>query len=84
MYYNHNLRTSLQEWKNRLYRAPYKEFGNQLKYFISNLDGQKLLSSILTESCIQYAVEDSQIEEFITQAEHGSVRWSGLAGHFLC
>lgn len=74
MYYNHNLRTSLQEWKNRLYRAPYKEFGNQLKYFVNNLDGQKLLSSILTEAYMQYAVEDSKIEEFIAHAERGSER----------
>ncbi len=33
MYYNHNLRTQLQEWKNRLYRATYEQFGHQLKYF---------------------------------------------------
>lgn len=34
MYYNHNLRTDLQEWKNRLVRADYNQFGNQLKYFL--------------------------------------------------
>jgi hypothetical protein len=74
MYYNHNLRTSLQEWKNRLYRAPYKEFGNQLKYFANNLDGEKLLNRILSEACVEYIFQDSNIEEIITQAEHGSYR----------
>jgi hypothetical protein len=74
MYYNHNLRTALQEWKNRLYRAPYKEFGNQLKYFTNNLDGEKLLNNILSEACIQYTFQDAEIEEIITKAEHGSYR----------
>jgi len=74
MYYNHNLRTALQEWKNRLYRAPYKEFGNQLKYFANNLDGEKLLNNILSEACIQYTFQDSEIEEIITKAERGSYR----------
>jgi len=42
MYYNHNLRTNLQEWKNRLYRAPFQQFGSQLQYFFLTLKKKRL------------------------------------------
>lgn len=71
MYYNHNLRTNLQEWKNRLYRAPYEQFGHQIKYFSNNLDGEKIIVSLLKEACIQYAFSDDKIEEYIKHSESG-------------
>lgn len=49
MYYNHNLRTDLQEYKNRLVRADYNQFGNQLKYFFDFIETNKILKSYLTE-----------------------------------
>ena len=58
MYYNHNLRTDLQEWKNRLVRADYNQFGNQLKYFFDNIDNNKILKSIIDESIAKYPFTD--------------------------
>jgi hypothetical protein len=48
-YSNHNLRTNLQEWKNRLHKAPYEQFGHQFKYFLNNLSSKKQLAGILKE-----------------------------------
>lgn len=49
MYYNHNLRTELQEWKNRLVRADYNQFGNQLKFFFGFIESNRLLNNIIIE-----------------------------------
>lgn len=55
MYYNHNLRTDLQEWKNRLVRADYNQFGNQFKFFIDFIEGNKITSGILQEITSLYS-----------------------------
>nr|WP_320022743.1 hypothetical protein [uncultured Draconibacterium sp.] len=49
-YSNHILRTNLQEWKNRLYRATYAQFGNQLKFLINNLENNSQTSGLLKEA----------------------------------
>lgn len=59
MYYNHNLRTDLQEWKSRLVRAEYNQFGNQLKFFIEFIENNKLISSLLNEANNKYKFEES-------------------------
>ena len=41
-YSNHNLRTNLQEWRNRLHRANYEQFGNQIKFLFQNIDNVAL------------------------------------------
>jgi len=54
MYSNHNLRSTLQEWKNRLYRSQYEQFAHQIKYFRNNLSANKQLTGIMAESVSQY------------------------------
>ena len=63
MYYNHNLRTDLQEWKNRLVRADYNQFGNQFKFFIDFIEGNKITSGILQEITSLYKYENSFFSE---------------------
>ncbi len=71
-YSNHNLRTDLQEWKNRLYRAPYNQFGHQLKYFFNNLSTNKQIFGILNEAINQYPFEAGDFDEISTQMMRGS------------
>ncbi len=57
MYYNHNLRTELQEWKSRLVRADFNLFGNQLKFFFDFIENNKLLYGLLKEANHKYKFE---------------------------
>lgn len=70
-YANHNLRTSLQEWKNRLYRAPHIQFGHQLKYLLNNLNSNIQINGILKEITEQYPYEDDKLENLIKQIYRG-------------
>lgn len=65
-YSNHNLRTDLQEWKNRLYRAPYAQFGNQLKYLLNNLDNNLQIKGLVQETINKHPYSD---EDFDKQTE---------------
>lgn len=63
MYYNHNLRTDLQEWKHRLVRADHNQFGNQFKFFIDFIEHNKITSGLLHEITSLYKYENSFFEE---------------------
>jgi hypothetical protein len=71
MYYNHNIRTSLQEWKNRLYKATYEQFGHQLKYCISNLENNRLLYSLIQDSCMKYPYTEEKLKQIVDRREYG-------------
>lgn len=62
MYYNHNLRTDLQEWKNRLVRADYNQLGNQLSYLINNIESNKILYGLISEITSQYTFDIDYFE----------------------
>lgn len=63
MYYNHNLRTDLQEWKNRLIKAEYSQLGNQLKYFVNNIEDNKVLNGLIIEIANQYVFDYEYFDE---------------------
>ncbi len=65
MYYNHNLRTNLQEWKSRLYKANYEQFGHQLKYCLSNIENNKLLKSLINDAVIKYKYDKLRLENVL-------------------
>lgn len=64
-YSNHNLRTDLQEWKNRLYRSTFNQFGHQLKYLIDNLDNNLQLYGLIREAILKYEYSEEQLKEII-------------------
>jgi len=63
MYYNHNLRTDLQEWKNRLVRADYNQLGHQLRYFVNNIESNKILNGIVSNIVNQYNFDFDYFEK---------------------
>lgn len=60
-YSNHNLRTNLQEWKNRLYRSTSDQFAHQFKYLMNNIDGNLQINALVTEAINKYPLE---LEDF--------------------
>lgn len=60
MYYTHNLRASLQEWKSRLYRIPLQDFDNQLNFFIHFLESENIIISIIDE---KYVISKQLVDE---------------------
>jgi len=50
MYYNHNLRVNLKEWRNRVVKSSHDQFNNSHKYFFDKVINTPALLSILSES----------------------------------
>jgi len=71
-YSNHNLRTDLQEWKNRLYRAPYEQFGHQLKYLIGNLENNTQIYGLVKEAVIKHEYTKEQLVKITEQRRQGA------------
>lgn len=68
-YANHNLRTSLQEWKNRLYKAPHNQFGHQLRYFFDNINSNLQIKGILEEITKEHNYTDEVFNQLVRGAE---------------
>ncbi|MFC0320751.1 hypothetical protein [Olivibacter oleidegradans] len=62
-YANHNLRTNLQEWKSRLYKASYQQFGQQLKHLFNNIDNSPQLFGVISEIISKFPYTDGELEE---------------------
>lgn len=58
MYYNHNLRVNLKEWRNRIMKASYDQFRNAHKYFMDKVKKTPALYAILLESRYMSSIED--------------------------
>lgn len=71
-YSNHNLRTDIQEWKNRLYRATYNQFGHQLKFLFNNIDSNKQLYALITEANNKFNYSGEQLNNFTEQFQRGA------------
>ena len=76
MYYNHNLRTNLQEWKNRLYKSSFEQFPHQLKFSLSNIDNNKLLTGIIQEAVLKYSLDDETLNRTIEEMMQGPNEYS--------
>ncbi len=50
MYYNHNLRVNLKEWRNRLIKSSYEQFDNFHKYFFDKIENIPTLYSYISAS----------------------------------
>ncbi len=62
-YSNHNLRTNLQEWNNRLHRATHDQFGNQLKYFLDNIDNHRQIQALIDDAVKKYYLSQSEFDQ---------------------
>ncbi len=70
-YSNHNLRTNLQEWKNRLYRSTYDQFAHQFKYLMNNIEGNLQINTLITEAVNKYPFSIEDFRKIVNS--HGRV-----------
>src|ERR1700712_1253869 len=71
MYYNHNLRVNLKEWRNRLIKSNYDQFDNAHKYFFDKVRSVPALFSFILES--SYIPSDESLEEI--DFDYGRPEW---------
>jgi hypothetical protein len=64
MYYGHNLRSNLQEWRNRLYKSNYENINNNYRFFIGKLKTTPVIQSILQSGIDNYSYSEEQINEY--------------------
>ena len=57
MYYTHDLRTNLQEWRNRLYKASYSQFGSQFLFFFKSIDNEPILLGLIEEASRKHGID---------------------------
>lgn len=67
MYYTHDLRTNLQEWKNRLYQAPDSQFGSQFLYFFKNLESEPILYGLLEEASRKFNIDERFAKDWLEE-----------------
>ncbi len=65
MYYNHNIRTNIQEWKNRLSKATYDQFGHQLKYCLNNIEENKQIFGIIKEAILIHPYREGELKKIV-------------------
>lgn len=65
MYYNHKLRTDLQEWKNYLYKINYKDYKDEFRFFFQKLDSEKQILSILKNVVDSYPLTEYDISTYM-------------------
>jgi hypothetical protein len=67
MYYNHQLRTNLQEWKNRLYKCEFEDFKHDYLFFYDRLNKESILKIILDDIINDYPITNKELEKWMEQ-----------------
>jgi hypothetical protein len=76
MYYNHNIRTSIQEWKSRLYKATWEQFGHQLKYCLNNIESNRQIFGFIQEANIKFPYTEETLNQIVDNIGYGSSEMS--------
>jgi hypothetical protein len=70
MYYSHNLRSNLQEWKNRLYEINKNDFGYELRDFMQKIEKEKILINILEDTTINFKYDEEYLEKWMNAPQY--------------
>jgi len=65
MFYNHQLRTSLQEWRNRFLKSDYDTFNNKLKFLFDKIKGEPIINNLLADLLTNFPFPKETIKEMI-------------------
>lgn len=71
MYYNHNIRTNIQEWKNRLYKATGDQFGHQLKYCLNNIENSQQIFGFINEANLKFPYTEEILKQIVDSRDYG-------------
>jgi hypothetical protein len=64
MFYGHNLRNDLQEWRSRLHRSTWLNFQNEYRHFFQKLKKTPTLLSIVQNTIDQFGFTDEQVQSY--------------------
>lgn len=64
MYYGHNLRSNIQEWRNRLFKSSYETIDNNYRFFMERLSSTAIIQSILQSAIDSNSLREEQINEY--------------------
>jgi len=71
MYYNHLLRTNLQEWRNRLYKSSdCSDFKDEFIFFFQKISQEPCLLSIIENLISEYPLTIQELERWFKQYPH--------------
>jgi hypothetical protein len=77
MYYGHNLRSNLQEWRNRLYKSNYENINNNYRFFLDRLKTTPVIQSILQSAIDNWPLSSDQMDEYhehiFANGSHGEI-----------
>jgi hypothetical protein len=63
MYYNHQLRVNIQEWKNRLYKSYIDDFKDDFIFFVQKINQEPCLLCIIEDIITEYPLKESELEQ---------------------
>lgn len=64
MYYNHQLRTNLQEWKNQLYKTHSNDVVSEFKFFMTKLTNEPVIAGIIDDIIITNPVDEESYNKW--------------------
>lgn len=73
MYYNHQLRTNLQEWKNQLYKSNHNDFADDLMFFYNKVNQESSLKIVLDNIINVYPLTDEELDDWMNQLYYNQI-----------
>lgn len=68
-YANHNIRSNLQEWKNRLARASFEQFSHQLKFLFNEFNSNSQIKSLLLDISSKYGQTEDELSKSLNSRQ---------------
>jgi hypothetical protein len=65
MFYNHNLRANIQEWKNRFMKSDFENANNNFRFLYDRLHKELVIVFLFEELTSKYQFSDEQIDKIL-------------------
>lgn len=75
MYYNHIIRTNIQQWRNQLYKSNYDDFADDLMFFYNKVIEEVNLNVMLMDITNEYPISDEVLDEWMEQLHYNQVKY---------
>lgn len=75
MYYNHIIRTNIQQWRNQLYKSNYDDFADDLMFFYNKIIEEINLNVVLIDITNEYPISDEVLDEWMEQLHYNQVKY---------